>query len=143
MTTYDVAEMLGGGQVFVGRLIRSDLDLVDAVRDGMPMAAVASLIRKSALSGDEVERLVFGEGGGAGRMMIGKLTPDESDRLARVARITALATETFREPGRAATWLRTPNRALGGAVPIALLASGEGGRMVEETLIQLAHGIFA
>lgn len=143
MTTYDVAEMLGGGQVFVGRVIRSDLDLVEAVRDGLPMAAVIALIRKSALSRDEVERMVFGEGAAAGRMAADRLTPDESDRLARVARITTLAIETFCEPERAATWLRTPNRALGGAVPITLLASGEGGRIVEETLIQLAHGIFA
>ncbi|MBD0319192.1 MAG: DUF2384 domain-containing protein [Gemmatimonadetes bacterium] len=143
MTTYDVAEMLGGGQVFVGRVIRSDLDLVDAVRDGMPMAAVTALIRQSALSTDEVERLVFGPGGSAGRRAADKLTFDESDRLARVARITTLATETFCEPERAATWLRTPNRALAGAAPITLLESGEGGRVVEETLIQLGHGIFA
>lgn len=142
MTTYDVAEMLGGGQVFVGRVIRSDLDLVEAVRDGLPMAAVVALIRKSALSVEEVERLVFGKGA-AGRTGADKLTPDESDRLARVARITTLATETFCDPELAASWLRTPNRALGGAVPIALLASGEGGRIVEETLVQLAHGIFA
>lgn len=143
MTTYDVAEMLGGGRVFVGRVIRSDLDLVEAVRDGLPAGAVAAVIEGSALSSHEVEHLVFGDRGVADRTPCGKLTPDESDRLARVARITTLANETIGDPDRAAEWLRTANRALGGAVPIQLLGSGEGARIVEETLIQLAHGIFA
>lgn len=143
MTTYDVAEMLGGGQVLVGRVIRSDLDLVEAVRDGLPASAVAAVIRQSALSIEEVERLVFHNGAAAERMADSRLTPDESDRLARVARITTLANETVGEPERAACWIRTPNRALAGAVPIDLLASGEGARLVEETLLRLAHGIFA
>lgn len=60
-----------------------------------------------------------------------------------MARITTLASETIGGPERAAGWLRAPNRALAGGVPIELLASGEGGRLVEETLLQVGHGIFA
>ncbi|HEX8359869.1 MAG TPA: antitoxin Xre/MbcA/ParS toxin-binding domain-containing protein [Longimicrobium sp.] len=143
MTTYDVAEMLGGGQVFVGRVIRSDLDLVEAVQDGLPMAAVSAVVERSALTVAEVEQIVFLHGSAAERMGCATLTPEESDRLARVARVTALASETIGDPVRAAGWLRTRNRALGGAVPIELLRSGEGGRIVEETLLQVAHGLFA
>lgn len=142
MTTHDVAEMLGGGRVFVGRVIRSELDLVEAVRDGLPSSAVAAVIRQSALCADEVERLVF-RNGAAERTADSRLTPEQSDRLARVARITTLANETIGEPERAARWLRAPNCALAGAVPVDLLASGEGARLVEETLLRLAHGIFA
>jgi putative toxin-antitoxin system antitoxin component (TIGR02293 family) len=143
MTTYDVAEMLGGGQVLVGRVIRSELDLAEAVRDGLPTSAVGAVIRHSALSVEEVERLVFRNGAAAGRLAESRLTPDESDRLARLARITTLANEIIGEPERAVRWLRTPNRAMQGAVPVELLASGEGARVVEETLLRLAHGIFA
>jgi putative toxin-antitoxin system antitoxin component (TIGR02293 family) len=140
MTTFDIAEMLGGGQVFVGRVIRSELDLLAAVRDGLPARAVDAVVERSGLSRGEVEGLVFA---GAVPPRPRTLTLEESDRLARVARIAALAAETIGDTGRAAVWLRTGNRALDGAAPIALLTSGEGARLAEETLLRIAHGVFA
>jgi len=144
MTTHDIAEMLGGKRVFVGRIIHTDLDLVEAVREGLPTQAVDALVSTGALSSDEVEQFVLTEGTSlAERKQEEKLSPDESDRLARIARITALANETFGDPAKAARWLRKPCRALGGVVPISLLSTGEGGRIVEDSLEQLANGIFA
>jgi putative toxin-antitoxin system antitoxin component (TIGR02293 family) len=143
MTAQAVAEMLGGGRVFVGRVISSDLDLVEAARKGFPTSAVDALIDAGALSSQEVDQMVMlRDDLEARRQSNEPLTTEESDRLIRFARIAALANETFGEQDRAARWLRKPNRGLGGAVPIELLSTGEGARIVEESLIQIAHGIF-
>lgn len=71
------------------------------------------------------------------------LGSEESDRRDRVARITTRAAEVLEDEGRAASWLRAPNRALGGAVPLRLLQSEEGTRRVEAALGRIEHGIFS
>lgn len=40
-------------------------------------------------------------------------------------------------------WLQRPNRALGGAVPLAFIDTEIGERKVEQVLMQLTHGIYA
>ena len=142
MRTEDITELLGGAAVLESG-ISSDIELVAAVREGLPAGAMEAIVEKGALSTDEVEHLVLAEGTVAERALAEKVTPVESDRLARVARITALANETFGDSAKAARWLRKPARALGGVPPIELLSSGEGARLVEDSLEQIANGIFA
>lgn len=66
-----------------------------------------------------------------------------ADRLARVARLLATADETFGAAEKAHRWLRKPNRGLGGQVPLELLATDTGARLVEQALGRIDHGIFA
>jgi hypothetical protein len=49
------------------------------------------------------------------------LTPEQSDRLVRVARVLAAAEETFGNREKAGTWLRRPTTALAGERPLELL----------------------
>lgn len=122
--------------------IRSDLDFLAAVQHGLPPSAVDALVSAGILSSTEASTLVVPRRTLAHRKQKGqRLTADESDRLARIARISALTEETFQNAEKAARWLRKPNRALGGVIPLELLRTGEGGRVVQETLGQIAHGI--
>ncbi len=142
MTVMEITGRLGGPQV-LDQEIRSDLELVEMLRDGLPISAVDAVVRGGTLTPQEVESLVIPRRTLAHRRQKKqRLSPEESDRLARIARISALAEETFQNLEKAARWLRKPNRALGGAVPLQLLSMGEGARLVEETLGQIAHGIF-
>ncbi len=143
MTVMEIMGRLGGSQV-LDREIRSDLELVEMLRDGLPTSVVDAVIRGGTLTPQEVETLVIPRRTLAHRKQKEqRLSPEESDRLARIARISALAEETFQNPEKAARWLRKPNRGLSGAVPLDLLTTGEGGRLVEQTLGRIAHGIFA
>lgn len=143
MTVMEITGRLGGPQV-LDQEIRSDLDFVEMLRDGLPTAAVDAIVMGGTLTSQEVENLVIPRPTLAHRRQKKqRLSPEESDRLARIARISALADKTFQNAEKAARWLRKPNRALGGAVPLGLLSTGEGARLVEETLGQIAHGIFA
>ena len=71
------------------------------------------------------------------------LTHEESDRAVRVARVTALAEEVFGEDDKAARWLRKPKSRFDGRIPLALLATDAGARLVEEMLLQLDYGFVA
>ena len=71
-----------------------------------------------------------------------RLSVDESDRLARVARVTNRAESTFGTAELAAVWLRQPNRALGKRAPLDLLVTGEGALIVESVLVRIDDGVF-
>lgn len=139
MTVVELAGVLGVGKAG----IRSELDLLEAVSRGLPTIAVDAVVHSGILSADEADRLVIARRTLAARKSRGQdLTRDESDRLARIARVNAVALEQFGSAEKSSRWLRKANRALGGRVPLDLLATGEGARVVEETVMRIAHGIF-
>ena len=143
MTSAAIARWLGGPKVLRAG-VRSELDLVQAVRDGLPVAALDALVALGGLSSDEATQLVIPRRTLAHRRKRRQpLSVEESDRLARVARAIALAEETMQDPAKAHAWLRRANRALGGERPLDLLATEGGARLVEQTLGRIAHGVFS
>lgn len=139
MNVADLAQALGVGEAG----IRSEIDLLDAVSRGLPALAVDAVVHSGILSADEADRLVIARRALAARKARGlDLTRDESDRLARIARVNAVALEQFGSAEKGGRWLRKPNRALGGRIPLELLVTGEGARVVEETIMRIAHGLF-
>ncbi|MBS0562365.1 MAG: DUF2384 domain-containing protein, partial [Proteobacteria bacterium] len=77
------------------------------------------------------------------RRKAGTLTPEQSDRILRLARILAAAEETFGAQDKAARWLRRPTAPLGGEAPLDRLDTDQGAREVENLLGRIAHGIAA
>jgi putative toxin-antitoxin system antitoxin component (TIGR02293 family) len=71
------------------------------------------------------------------------LNLDESDRLARVARLYALAVKVFGDPEKARRWLSKPKVRFNEQTPLMMLRTDLGGRQVEEMLIQIDEGMFA
>jgi len=136
-----IAEMLGGTQVLKQR-IRRDVELEDAVREGLPARSLRSLAERTLTTLGQlqavtrIDRSTF-----ARRVRLrAKLKTDESDRVVRVARIAALAIEAMgREDGLA--WLHERNRPLGERIPIELLETDVGARQVEQVLGRIEHGI--
>jgi len=74
------------------------------------------------------------------RRLSGKLARYESDRLYRLARLVAIATEYLGDSERAKRWLRRPNRALGGLDPLSAVDTEAGVRQVENLLGRIAYG---
>jgi putative toxin-antitoxin system antitoxin component (TIGR02293 family) len=71
-----------------------------------------------------------------------KLTVEESDRAVGLLRILSLAEGVYGSPERALAWLRRPNPRLKDAVPLLLLNTSVGSRMVEQLLGQISEGMF-
>jgi len=70
----------------------------------------------------------------------GALTPEESDRLARLARVTRRAIDALGDEARARGWLMRPNRALGGRPPLELLGTDGGAELVSDELGRIEFG---
>ena len=71
------------------------------------------------------------------------LNLDESDRLARVARIFELAIKVFGDPKKAKRWLTKPKMRFEERTPLSMMRTGLGGQGVEEMLYQIDEGVFA
>lgn len=136
------AEMVGGKGV-VGSEVHDGLDLIRAVRRGLPVAAAQHMLDNGCLTIAEMDKVVLPRRTFANRRKVGTLTAEQSDRLLRVARVLAVAEETFGSRDKAGVWLRRPTRALGDERPLTLLDTAEGARAVENLLGRIAHGIAA
>lgn len=71
-----------------------------------------------------------------------QLTLGETDAAQRILRISELADRVFEEREKAQRWLRKPSRALHNIVPLDLLVSETGARLVEDELIRIEYGIY-
>ena len=71
------------------------------------------------------------------------LNPEESDKLARVARLWELAVKVFGNPDKARRWLTKPKVRFDEKTPLQMMHTGAGGDGVEEMLGQIDEGYFA
>ena len=143
MTPAAVARALGGAKVLKTD-VRSEFDLASAAMDGLSPEAAARVLESGLLTPDELYRLVIPRRTLDRRRGEKKaLTVDEADRLLRVVRVVVGALEALGDSEKARVWLRTPNRALRGEVPIDLLATDIGARMVERVLGRIEHGVYS
>jgi putative toxin-antitoxin system antitoxin component (TIGR02293 family) len=134
-----VAEL--GGKQTLGRTLASDRDMREAIREGFPPAVVEELMRASGLTLKELaSALDLSPRSLQRRRRTGRLAGYESDRLYRLARIVALANEYLGGHERALSWLKRPNRALGGIAPVAAIDTEPGARQVENLLGRIAYG---
>lgn len=70
----------------------------------------------------------------------GTLTVEESDRIARIARVTQRAIEAFGDKAQAREWIKRSNRALQGFAPLGLLGTDPGAALVTDELGRIEHG---
>ncbi len=71
------------------------------------------------------------------------LNADESDRLARVAKMYKLAVKVYGDRENGMGWMLHPKRRFDERSPLALLRTEAGERAVEEFLYQVDEGVFA
>jgi putative toxin-antitoxin system antitoxin component (TIGR02293 family) len=114
-------------------------ELRDAVRNGLPYSAFVALTKQLEISPQHFTT-VFGI---PPRTVARYLSPQESDRLYRVARAVSQAVEVLGSIEKARGWLKAPNRGLGCELPLDLLDTEIGARQVEEVLLRLNYGIFS
>ncbi len=143
MTAPASALDLVGGAAIIGGAVGPGMDMVKLIRRGLPVGAVQFVLDSRRLTIAELDQIVLPRKTLANRRRIGNLTPEQSDRLIRVARVLAAAEKTFGNQEKAGAWLRRPTRALGGECPLLLLDTDEGAREVTALLGRIDHGIAA
>ncbi len=131
---------------WIGVRARSVAGVVERVEEGLPLRALERLGKLFALeSSSEIAGLLFMPPRTLSyRRKSKRLTPGESDRLLRTARIFGLAVDLFAGDRTAARqWLQTPKRALGDATPLGYAATEVGAREVEELIGRAEHGVLS
>jgi putative toxin-antitoxin system antitoxin component (TIGR02293 family) len=111
---------------------------------GLDFSAVDNIKRYAALTDAELARLLgLGEATlRRARAARSKLDPATSDRLYRLSKIMAVAEEALEGADNAMLWLRRAQPALGGAVPLELLATQAGADEVETLLRRIDFGVY-
>lgn len=112
----------------------------DDIIRGIAAKRVKDLIDRGVLGAKQVFRVVP-ERTFKRRLAKGEaLKPAEADGIARLLRITELATKIFRDAEFARKFLSLPNPALKDRIPIELAQTDAGAREVEAILTRIAYG---
>ena len=77
------------------------------------------------------------------RKAIGRLSPDESDKVMRFSRLLEHATNVFGDIEKARAWLKFPQHGLGGAVPLDYAETEVGAREVDNLLGRIDYGVYS
>ena len=128
----------------IGLSIRNGQEVVETLRQGLPMTAFENL--RDAL---DVSARVLAETTNiavrtlARRKREGRLHKDESERVLRIGALLDRATEVLEGRDAARQWLKSPKRALGGCTPLEYADTEPGAREVEDLLTRLEYGVFS
>ncbi len=121
------------------------INLVRLVQAGFPFKRLARFQKISRLPWETLAHFIaIPQRTLTRRQAEGRLHPDESDRLLRASTVFEMAVRLFEGNTEAALqWLQSPQRALGGAVPMAFASTEVGAREVENLIMRLEHGVFS
>ncbi len=140
MNPQRVAEVLGGEAV-LGIRVRTLADLEMLIRDGLPKASLRFAAQRVATNRAQATALIHQFIPESTFKRRRRLSPDESERSERLARVIALAEHTWGDAELAHEWLRTPNLHLDDRSPLEAARTELGARRVEAILYQSIHGI--
>lgn len=131
-----------GGQEAIGVNVRSEGEMDQLLREGLPVSVLGSFRESWGFTVMEL----------AGSLSIPKSTlmrmlerrkrmaSGDSDRVYRLAVILAMAEEAIGDREKAQHWLRQTNHALGNQTPLKALETEIGARRVEQVLGRIAYG---
>ena len=137
----EVVRIMGGERV-LGRRLRTSDDLRRAVEAGLPVAAlhhVAAHLARGAAGASAFKYRVVPK---ATLHRRGRtLSLEESERLERLARITALAEEVWEDPELAREFLTSRQAQLADETPLDLARTDLGAREVEDLLWKIEYSL--
>lgn len=119
--------------------------LTSIVREGLPPSSVDRIAEYYSLSKKQLSELLGISVRTLERHQKSNrpLSLVQSDRLLRYARIAARAEEVFEEVESAQNWLKRPNQALNGEIPLNLLDTEAGVEQVDDLLSRIEYGIYS
>jgi len=134
-----------GGEAILGRAVGSNGAMAELVREGLPAEALSWLAKRLDLRQAEISAKIGIPQRTLTRRLQrhARLTAAESDRTVRLAQVCANAVDTLGSEEKAALWLKTPNRALGGMRPLDQVDTDPGVRELEDVLGRVAYGVYS
>lgn len=114
---------------------------IDRLLDGLPASGWQRLATAVNLSDQQLADAVrISISTLTRRKKEGRFTPEESDRLLRLAELVARASEVFTSRERVHAWFTTPNQQLGGSAPLDYSRTSIGAAEVHRVLERVLDG---
>jgi len=135
-----IAEVMGGRST-LGKRIRSVQDLERAVSSGIPKRALRQTAERIYSNGGAIREMMFRVVPEATFKRRTRLSPSESERTERLARVIAAAEYVWSDRETAREWLTTSHVELSDRTPLEAAMSQLGARQVEDLLQKLFYGI--
>jgi putative toxin-antitoxin system antitoxin component (TIGR02293 family) len=135
-----VAERLGGVGA-IGRSVTTLAELRGAVDDGLPVATLDAIASHLAHDDAEATQLKYRVVPKSTLRRRSRLTPEESERTERLARLSALAERVWEDQTLAREFMTSPQPQLQDSRPIDLARSELGAREVEMVLMRIEHAL--
>jgi putative toxin-antitoxin system antitoxin component (TIGR02293 family) len=139
-TVERVAEVLGGKAV-LRRTVRTWADLEGLVHAGLPKRSLQLVARRVVEPGTPLNDFVYSVVPPATFKRRSRLSPDESERTERLARIVALAEALWDNQDEARAFLNRPHPLLDGHTPLKVARTELGARRVERLLHDVENGL--
>jgi putative toxin-antitoxin system antitoxin component (TIGR02293 family) len=140
---YSLVQTLGG-RALIAAEPATPGEWAARIQSGLPAASAFAFKRTLDLSNAELAAVL-----GVSPRTLARLDPARSrldlvsgDRLVRYARLFSIATDVLEQEEAAVHWLKSPQRSLGGAIPLELASTDVGSRAVEALLGRMEHGVY-
>jgi len=136
-----IGEVLGGPRV-LGKAMGSLLELNDAVEQGLPKATLRNVARRIFSATAEQRAMmhrIVPEATYKRRRE--RLSPAESERTERLARVVAMAEDVWPDREQAKRFLTTPHPEIGGRTPLDAALTELGARQAEEIMARILYGL--
>ena len=116
--------------------------LLESIDEGLPAELAGKMEKRLEIAPEKMARLLgISPRTLKRRREDGTLSPVESERLYRIARLLQAATRVFGSEEEARSWLKRPQVRLGGEVPLEVARLEPGAREAERLLGRIEHGI--
>jgi len=119
------------------------MEMLKLLNEGLPADTLSTIEKLGIIDGAELKSFIPARTLSRRRGAKQRLSIEESDLIARLARTHEFAVEVFGDKEKAKRWLRTANRAIEGRLPLDLLRTDYGARIVDSLLGRIAHGIYS
>lgn len=136
-----IEEILGGRRV-LGKPVRSVLELNVAVEHGLPKVTLRNVARRVFSDTAEQRALMYRVVPEATyKRRRDLLSPAESGRTERLARVVAMAEDVWQDREEARRFLTTPHPEIGGKTPLDAALTELGARLAEGVMARIVYGL--
>jgi putative toxin-antitoxin system antitoxin component (TIGR02293 family) len=119
-------------------------DVISSIRGGLPHEAVNEVLEKTSVSRQQLSQILHISTRQLNRYENDdKLPAEQSGFLYEFSRLYIRGLDIFGDKDTLEKWLNRKQMALGGTVPLTLLDTAEGFRMINDLLSQIEYGFYS
>jgi putative toxin-antitoxin system antitoxin component (TIGR02293 family) len=141
MEPHHTLEVLGGRRV-LGKAVTSLMELNEVVERGLPKATLRVVVQHVFSDPSDQRAMMYRIVPEATyKRRRERLSPAESERTERLARVVAIAEDVWQDREQARRFLTTPHPEIGGKRPVDAALTELGARLAEEVMARIVYGL--